>query len=68
MADYEQEVVFGPAPKPAAAAQPSVQIEPRDASQPTDIIPPFSIYRPLDLDLNFPAAEPPAEANVPVEN
>jgi len=69
MADYEQEVVFGPAPKPVAAAQPSVQIEPPDASQPTDIIPPFNIYRPLDLDLNFPVTvNPPAEANVPVEN
>ncbi|OHB77467.1 MAG: hypothetical protein A2Z25_16955 [Planctomycetes bacterium RBG_16_55_9] len=68
MADYRQQVVFGPAPKPAAT-QPVTQIRPPDSSQPTDIITPFNIYRPLDLDLRFPAApNPPAEANAPGEN
>lgn len=67
MADYEQEVVFGPAPKPAAA-QPTAQIQPPDPDRPMNIISPFNIYRPLDLDLNFPAADPPAEANAPVGN
>ena len=69
MSDYQQEIVFGPAPKPVAASQPEIQMTPPGSSQPTDIIPPFNIYRPLDLDLNFPAAaDPPAEANAPVEN
>ncbi len=70
MSDYQQEIVFGPAPKPTAASQPEIQITPPSSSQPTDIIPPFNIYRPLDLDLNFPAAaDPPAEeANTPKEN
>ncbi len=70
MSDYQQEIVFGPAPKPTAASQPEIQITPPSSSQPTDIIPPFNIYRPLDLDLNFTAAaDPPAEeANAPKEN
>jgi len=70
MSDYQQEIVFGPAPKPTAVSQPEIQITPPSSSQPTDIIPPFNIYRPLDLDLNFPAAaDPPAEeANAPKEN
>lgn len=69
MADYKQEIVFGPAPKSAAATQPVTQIKPPTSSQPMDIIPPFNIYRPLDLDLNFPeAVNPPAEANAPGEN
>jgi hypothetical protein len=54
MADYQQEIIFGPAPKPTAATQPSTQIQPPEPSQPRDIITPFNIYRPLDLDLNFP--------------
>ena len=69
MADYKQEIVFGPAPKPTVATQPSTQIQPPEPSQPRDIITPFNIYRPLDLDLNFPATvNPPAETNAPVEN
>jgi tetratricopeptide (TPR) repeat protein len=69
MSDYQQEIVFGPAPKPVAASQPEIQMTPPSTSQPTDIIPPFNIYRPLDLDLNFPpAADPPAEINAPAEN
>ena len=66
MADYEQKIVFGPAPKPTAATQPTTQIKPPTSSQPRDIIPPFNINRPLDLDLNFSAPpNPPAEANTP---
>jgi tetratricopeptide (TPR) repeat protein len=70
ISDYQQEIIFGPAPKPTAAAQPQVQMTPPGARQPTDIIPPFNIYRPLDLDLNFPAAadSPSEEANTPTEN
>jgi tetratricopeptide (TPR) repeat protein len=68
MADYKQEIVFGPAPKPAAT-EPVTQIKPQDSDQIRDIIPPFNIYRPLDLDLNFPAeADPPEETNTPAEN
>ena len=69
MADYQREIIFGPAPKPTVAAQPSTQIRPPTSSEPTDIIPPYNIYRPLDLDLNFPEAPAsPAEANTPVVN
>jgi tetratricopeptide (TPR) repeat protein len=68
MADYKQEIVFGPAPKPAAA-EPVTQIKPQDSDQIRDIIPPFNLYRPLDLDLNFPAeADPPEETNTPAED
>jgi tetratricopeptide (TPR) repeat protein len=66
MADYKRKIAFGPAPKPTAATQPATQIKPPAPSQPRDIITPFNINRPLDLDLNFPAApNPPAEANTP---
>ena len=69
MADYEQKIVFGPAPKPTAATQPTTQIKPPTSSQPRDIITPFNINRPLDLDLNFPASpNPPAETNMPGGN
>ena len=68
MADYQQKIVFGPAPKPAAT-QPVTQIKPPDSGQVGNIISSFNIFRPLDLDLNFPAAEtPPEEANAPEEN
>ncbi|MEJ2701070.1 MAG: hypothetical protein P8Z79_01365 [Sedimentisphaerales bacterium] len=64
MTDYEKEVVFGPAPpKPATQAKPPTPV------QPSDIIPPFNVYRPLDLNLNFPtAAKPAAEVNAPAES
>lgn len=70
MADYQRQIVFGPAPKPTVASQPSTQIRPPTSSEPTDIIPPFNVYRPLDLDLNFPEAPttPPAEVNAPAGN
>lgn len=68
MADYTQEIVFGPAPKPTAT-KPVTQIQPPDSDQVRDIIPSFNIYRPLDLDLNFPAeADPPVETNAPAED
>lgn len=67
--DYQREIVFGPAPKPTVASQPSTQIRPPTSSEPSDIIPPFNVYRPLDLDLNFPEAPAPTtEANAPSEN
>ena len=66
MVDYQREIVFGPAPKPTVASQPSTQIRPPTSGEPTDIIPPYNIYKPLDLDLNFPEAPtPPAEVNAP---
>lgn len=69
MADYQQKIIFGPAPKPTAATQPVTQIQPPTSSQPRDIIPPFNVFRPLNLDLNFPEAPtPPAETNAPAEN
>jgi hypothetical protein len=75
LADYEREVVFGPAPPKPAATQPSTQIKPPTSTQPSDIITPFNIYRPLDLNLKFPApakatteTNAPAEANAPGGN
>ncbi|MHC4324855.1 MAG: tetratricopeptide repeat protein [Planctomycetota bacterium] len=59
MADYQQEIVFKPAPKPPA---PTVQTRPTDGKLP-NIIPPFNIFRPLEFDMLGESNEP-DEANV----
>ncbi len=60
MADYEQKIVFKPAPKP------TVQTTPIGAGQLPNIIPPFNIYRPLEFDM-LPESNEPDEAKLPVD-
>ncbi len=63
MADYQQKIVFKPAPKPPA---PTVQTTPIGAGQLPNIIPPFNIYRPLEFDM-LPESNEPDEAKLPVD-
>ena len=74
MADYQQSIVFKPAPQP----KPVIQIKPADANLPVDTNLPIDVNRPAEANLpvesNLPAeanlpAEPnlPAEANLPPE-
>jgi len=66
MADYQQKIVFKPAPKPSA---PTVQTTPTVTGELPNIIPPFNINRPLEFDMlpeskEMDEANPPADANV----
>jgi tetratricopeptide (TPR) repeat protein len=63
MADYQQEVAFKPAPKPATS---TVQTTPTGTDQMSDIIPPFNIFRPLEFD-TLPESKETDEANPPVD-
>ena len=63
MADYQQKIVFKPAPEP------TVRTTPTGAGQLPNIIPPFNIYRPLEFDMlpesnELDEANPPVDANV----
>jgi tetratricopeptide (TPR) repeat protein len=60
MADYQQKIVFKPAPEP------TVQTTPTGTGQLPNIIPPFNIYRPLEFDM-LPESNQPVEANLPVD-
>ena len=60
MADYQQKIVFKPAPKPP------VQTTPIGAGQLPNIIPPFNIYRPLEFDM-LPESNEPDEAKLPAD-
>ena len=60
MADYQQKIVFKPAPEP------TVQTTPTGTGQLPNIIPPFNIYRPLEFDM-LPKSNQPVEANLPVD-
>jgi predicted negative regulator of RcsB-dependent stress response len=59
MADYQQKIVFKPAPKPPA---PTVQTTPTGTGPLPNIIPPFNINRPLEFDM-LPESNEPVEAN-----
>jgi predicted negative regulator of RcsB-dependent stress response len=48
MADYQQKIVFQPAPKPVT---PTVQTIPTGTGRLPNIIPPFNINRPLEFDM-----------------
>lgn len=66
MADYQQNIVFKPAPIPST---PTVQTTPTGTGELPNIIPPFNINRPLQFDLlpeskDTDEANPPADANV----
>jgi tetratricopeptide (TPR) repeat protein len=63
MADYQQKIVFKPAPKPPA---PTVQTTPAGPDVMPNIIPPFNIYRPLEFDM-LPESKETDEANPPVD-
>jgi len=63
MADYQQKIIFKPAPKPPA---PTVQTTPTGTDELPNIIPPFNIYRPLEFDM-LPESNVPAGANLPVD-
>jgi len=63
MADYQQNIVFKPAPK---APEPMTQTIPTGTGQLPNIIPPFNIYRPLEFDM-LPESNQPVEANLPME-
>ncbi len=63
MADYQQKIVFKPAPEP------TVRTTPTGTGQLPNIIPPFNIYRPLEFDMlpesnELDEANPPVDANV----
>lgn len=60
MADYEQKIVFKPAPKP----EPAIQIKPADANLPVDTNLPIDANRPAEANLPV-EANLPAEANLP---
>jgi len=66
MADYQQKIVFNPAPKPLV---PTVQTTPTGTGELPNIIPSFNINRPLEFDMlpeskETDEANPPADANV----
>ena len=56
--DYKEKIAFkpNPNPKPAAASQPTVNVQPSSTRMPSNIIPPFSINRPLDFSMFPPDA------------
>jgi len=67
MADYQQNIVFKPAPK---IPESMTQTIPTGTGRMSDIIPPFNIYRPLEFDMlgeskESDEAELPVDANVP---
>jgi len=67
MADYQQNIVFRPAPK---IPESMTQTIPTGTGQLPNIIPPFNIYRPLEFDMLGESNEPdeaklPVDANVP---
>jgi ATP/maltotriose-dependent transcriptional regulator MalT len=67
MADYQQNLVFKPAPK---VPESMTQTIPAGTGQLPNIIPPFNIYRPLEFDMLGESNEPdeaklPVDANVP---
>jgi hypothetical protein len=66
MADYQQNIVFKPAPK---IPEPTTQTISSGTGELPNIIPPFNIYRPLEFDMlpesnETDEAELPADANV----
>ena len=63
MADYQQNIVFKPAPK---LPESMTQTMPAGTRQMSDIIPPFNIYRPLEFDM-LPESKEPDEAKVPID-
>ncbi len=63
MADYQQKIVFKPAPISPA---PTVQTTPIGTGPLPNIIPPFNIYRPLEFDM-LPESKEMDEANPPVD-
>jgi hypothetical protein len=63
MADYQQNIVFKPAPK---VPESMTQTIPTGTGQLPNIIPPFNIYRPLEFDM-LPESKEPDEAKVPVD-
>jgi len=63
MADYQQNIVFKPAPK---IPESMTQAIPSGTRQMSDIIPPFNIYRPLDFEMLSESLEQ-DEAKVPVD-
>ena len=63
MADYQQNIVFKPAPK---VPESMTQTIPTGTGQLPNIIPPFNIYRPLEFDM-LPESNEPAETNLPTE-
>jgi hypothetical protein len=63
MADYQQKIVFKPAPKPPVT---TVQTTPTSTGPLPNIIPPFNIYRPLEFDM-LPESKETDEANSPVD-
>ena len=63
MADYQQKIVFKPAPKPTT---PTVQTTPTSTGPLPNIIPPFNINRPLEFDM-LPESKETDEANPPVD-
>ena len=69
MDDYRQKVVFKPAPKPAAATQPTIQFDPVDtnqssATQPTVRLDPLEIAVPAEVTVPDDTDKP----NVPEPN
>jgi len=63
MADYQQNIVFKPAPK---VPESITQTIPASPGQMPNIIPPFNIYRPLEFDM-LPESKEPDEAELPVD-
>jgi predicted negative regulator of RcsB-dependent stress response len=63
MADYQQKIVFKPAPKPPT---PTLQTTPTGTDQLPNIIPPFNINRPLEFDM-LPESKEMDEVNPPVD-
>ncbi len=63
MADYQQNLVFKPAPK---VPESMTQTIPTGTGQLPNIIPPFNIYRPLEFDMLGESIEP-DEAKLPVD-
>jgi len=61
MADYQQNIVFKPAPK---VPESMTQTIPTGTGQLPNIIPPFNIYRPLEFDM-LTESKVPVDANVP---
>jgi hypothetical protein len=63
MSDYEQNIVFKPAPK---IPESMTQTIPTGTDQLFNIIPPFNIYRPLEFDM-LPESKEPDKAKLPVD-
>ncbi|MGD8499162.1 MAG: hypothetical protein PVJ86_00855 [Phycisphaerales bacterium] len=65
IADYEQKVVFKPAPKPVAPSKPVIQIKPADANLPDDV---NLVPQILDDILQAPDVNLPPPANLKEQN